>query len=163
MNARDHPWRRYAAGSEVRHVATFCREHVIQSEDRWEGKPLLLEPWQRRMLGEALAYDPEGWPVWRSVVMIAPRKNGKTQLLAALALHRLLTSTGRPEILLAASSDRQAGRLFDAASRFVRRNEELSNLLRVRDHAGEIVREDGLGDHRPADQRPGPALRLLAN
>ena len=145
MARRPEAWRSYAAGSEVDHFADFCKTQLIQSEDKWEGQPFALEPWQRRMLGEALAYEPDGWPIWRSVVMIAPRKNGKTQLLAALALYRLLTSTGRPEVLLAASSDRQADRLFDAASRFVRRNEELSNLLRVRDHAGEIVREDGLG------------------
>jgi hypothetical protein len=55
-----------------------ARTHLIQSEDRWEGKPLLLEPWQRRLLGEALAYDAEGWPSWRSVVLVCPRKNGKT-------------------------------------------------------------------------------------
>lgn len=141
MNA----WKAYAAGSEVAHFATFCREHLIQSEDRWEGKPLKLEPWQRRMFGEALAYDSDGWPVWRSVVFVIPRKCGKTCTLAAVALYRLLTSSGRPEILLAASSDKQAGRLFDACARFVRRSPELSKLLRVRDHAGEIAREDGLG------------------
>ena len=38
---------------------------------RWEGRPLVLEPWQRRMMGEALAYDADGWPVWRSVVIVA--------------------------------------------------------------------------------------------
>jgi phage terminase large subunit-like protein len=138
-------WRSYAAGSELDHFAKFCRGHLIQSEDRWEGKPLVLESWQRRMLGEALAFDADGWPTWRSVVIIAPRKNGKTATLAALSLYRLLTSPGRPEILLAAPSDRVAGRLFDAAARFVRRSEELSSLVRVRDHAGEIVREDGMG------------------
>jgi hypothetical protein len=138
-------WSTYAAGSEFAHFAKFCREHLIQSEDRWEGHPLVLEPWQKRMLGEALAFDPDGWPTWRSVVIIAPRKNGKTAMLAALSLYRLLTDPGRPEILLAAPSDKVAGRLFDAAARFVRRSEELSTLLRVRDHAGEIVREDGMG------------------
>jgi hypothetical protein len=90
-------WRDYAAGTEARHFSKFAREHLIQSEDRWEGQPLKLEPWQRRMLGEALAYDANGQPVWRSVVMIAPRKNGKTALLAAVALYRLLTDEGRPE------------------------------------------------------------------
>jgi phage terminase large subunit-like protein len=97
------------------------------------------------MMGEALAFGGDGWPVWRSVVIVAPRKNGKTALLAALALYRLLTSDGRPEILLAASSDKQAGRLFDAAARYVRRNSALAKLCRVRDHVGEIVREDGMG------------------
>jgi hypothetical protein len=72
-------WRSYAAGSEVDHFATFCREHLIQSEDRWEGKPLVLEPWQRRMMGEALAFDSDGWPTWRSVVIQAPRKNARRQ------------------------------------------------------------------------------------
>jgi hypothetical protein len=56
------PWRVYAAGSEIRHFADFAREHLIQSEDRWEGKPLKLEPWQRRMLGGALAYERHGQP-----------------------------------------------------------------------------------------------------
>jgi hypothetical protein len=110
-------WLAYAAGSEVDHFAKFCREHLVQSEDRWEGKPLVLEPWQRRMLGEALAFDSDGWPTWRSVFIVAPRKNGKTAALASLSLNRLLTSAGRPEILLAAPSDRVAGRLFDAADR----------------------------------------------
>ena len=82
-------WRRYAAGSEVDHFAKFCKEHLVQSEDRWEGKPLVLEPWQRRMMGEALAFDADGWPTWRSVVIIAPRKNRKTATLAALSLYRL--------------------------------------------------------------------------
>jgi len=143
--SRRAAWKGYAAGSEVAHFADFCREHLVQSEDRWEGRPLVLEAWQRRMLGEALAFDEEGLPVWRSVVIVAPRKTGKTSLLAALAVYRLVTSAGRPEILLAASSDKQAGRLFDAAARFVRRSPELRRLVRVRDHAGELVREDGMG------------------
>ncbi len=119
------------------HFGKFCLT-LTQSEDRWEGKPLALEPWQKRFWREAL-------DDWRSVVLVVARKNGKTQMLAAYALWRLIYGHGRPEILLAAASDRQAGRLFDAAARFVRRHPGLSELLRVRDHEGVIVREDGLG------------------
>ena len=93
-------------------------------------------------------------------MIVAPRKNGKTAMLAALSLYRLLTSEGRPEILLAAPSDKVAGRLFDAGARFVRRSPELSKLLRVRDHAGEIVREDGMGIDLPAVVGPAAAVRL---
>ena len=145
MAAKKPAWKAYAAGSEISHFAEFCETFLVQSDDRWEGRPLKLEPWQRRMLGEALAYDADGKPSWNSVVIVAPRKNGKTQMLAAVALYRLLTGVGRPEILLAASSNKQAGNLFDAAARFVRRNPELSRLVRVRDHEGELVREDGEG------------------
>jgi phage terminase large subunit-like protein len=138
-------WKRYAAGSELGHFATFCRTHLVQSIDEWDGKPLVLEPWQRAMMGEALAYDADGWPIWNSVVFVIPRKNGKTQLLAAYAVYRLLTSDGSPEILLAAASDRNAGRLYDAAATFIRRSPVLSSLARPRDYTGEIVREDGQG------------------
>ena len=54
MGRRRDAWRSYAAGSEVDHFAEFCREHLIQSEDRWEGKRLVLESWQRRMMGARL-------------------------------------------------------------------------------------------------------------
>jgi hypothetical protein len=121
----------------VDHFAAFCAT-LTQSDDCWEGQPLKLEPWQKRFWREALED-------WRSVVLIVPRKNGKTQMLAAFALYELVYETRRPEILLAAASDRQAGRLFDAAARFVRRHPGLSERLRVRDHEGTIVREDGLG------------------
>jgi phage terminase large subunit-like protein len=119
------------------HFARFCAS-LTQSEDRWDGLPLRLELWQKRFWREALGD-------WRSVVLILPRKNGKTCMLAAYALYELVYASGRPEILLAAASDRQAGRLFDAAARFVRRHAGLREALRVRDHEGTIVREDGLG------------------
>ena len=119
------------------HFAAFCAS-LTQSDDRWDGQPLRLEPWQTRFWAEAL----DGW---RSVVLVVARKNGKTQMLAAYALWRLVYAQGRPEVLLAAASDRQAGRLFDAAARFVRRHEGLREVLRVRDHEGVIVRDDGLG------------------
>jgi phage terminase large subunit-like protein len=89
------------------------------------------------------------------VVLVVPRKNGKTTLLAAYGLYRLLFDTGQPEILLAASSDRQAGRLFDAAVAFIRRSPYLLERLVVREYIGEIARRDGGGrmlrmssDHR---------------
>lgn len=134
------------AGSEVESFAGFCAEHLIQSVDDWEGKPLGLEPFQIRMMGDALAYDAQGWPVWRSVVLVLPRKNGKTALLAAYALYRLITSDGSPEILLAASSEKQSGRLFEAAASFVRKSAALSEALRVVENpSGKILREDGGG------------------
>lgn len=145
MTIATAPWGAYAAGTEVDHFAEFARSHLVQSVDAWDGEPLEIEPWQVDTLGEALAFDDAGWPYWQSVVLILPRKNGKTTLLAGLGVYRLLTSDGSPEILLAASSDKQAGRLYDAAATFCRRDPMLASLVRIRDYIGEIVREDGLG------------------
>lgn len=142
---RSPVWREYAVGTDGAHFAAFCEEYLEQSVDEFAGKPLLLEKWQREMFAEALAWDGERRPVWHSVVLVAPRKNGKTAMLAAYAVYRLVTSEGSPEILLAASSDKQAGRLFDAAATFIRRNRELSAACRIRDYLGEIVLENGEG------------------
>lgn len=138
-------WQAYAAGSAVEHFAWWAAETCVQSVDRWAGLPLVLEPWQREALGEALAVDEFDVWVWGTVVWVVPRKNGKTALLAAYALYRLVHDEGSPEILLAASSDEQAGRLFDYAAAFIRRSPVLSDLLHVRDYVGEIARKDGGG------------------
>ena len=82
---------------------------------------------------------------WKTLVLILPRKNGKTALLAAYALFRLLTDKGAPEILLAAASDKQAGRLFDAVCSFVYQNPELQAHVHLRAYTGEISRKDGGG------------------
>jgi len=50
-----------------------------------------------------------------------------------------------PEILLAAASDKQAGRLFEAVVAMVRRSPWLNESLTIRAYVGEIERKDGEG------------------
>ncbi len=138
-------WEAYAEASGVEHFAWWCREFVVQSVDDFAGAPLELEEFQLEVMGEAMAVLDEGRPAWRSVVLVVPRKNGKTALLAAYALYRLLHDDGAPEILLAAASSKQAGRLFDGAVGYVRSNPELERLVVVREHEGEIVRIGDVG------------------
>ena len=81
----------------------------------------------------------------RSAIIIVPRKNGKTTMLAAYALYRLFNDETQPEILLAAASDKQAGRLFDTCVQFIRRSPLLSDGVALREYVGEISRSDGGG------------------
>lgn len=110
----------------------YCRET--------KARPRFSNPRPSRAAVEAGGVAKRFWREaledWRSVVLIVARKNGKTSMLAAFALYELVYGEGRPEILLSAASDRQAGRLFDAAARFVRGHLGLSERLRVRDHEG---------------------------
>jgi hypothetical protein len=138
-------WRDYAQATRVDHFAWWCREHCVQSIDRFAGLPLDLEAWQVRMMGEALAEVDEGESYWSTVVLVVPKKNGKTSLLAAYGLYHLVEDEGTPEILLAAATDKQAGRLFETAVRFVRSDPWLSARLVVREHEGQIARADGFG------------------
>ena len=135
----------YAVATKGEHFAWWAETYCEQSVDVFAGKPLALEQWQREFLDEALAIDDDGAPAWSSVCLVVPRKQGKTTLLAAYALWHLLEHDGAPEILLAASSDKQAGRLFDAVAQFARRSDFLREQVHVRDYAGEIARVDGNG------------------
>lgn len=141
----------YAAASAVDHFAGWCAEYCVQAVDQHAGQPLVLEGWQREFFGEVLAVDDRDLPVWRSCALVVPRKNGKTTMLAAYAVYHLLTDQTQPEVLLAAASDKQAGRLFDSVVRFIRRSPEIAEHLVVREYVGQIARADGGGAiHRMA-------------
>ena len=127
------------------HFADWCEQHCVQTVDEFAGVPLKLENWQREMMDEALAEMGEDEAYWRTIALVIARKNGKTAVLAAYALYHLLEDQGSPEILMAAATDKQAGRLFKAATTYVRQYPWLSAQLVVRDHEGEIARVDGLG------------------
>lgn len=138
-------WAQYAAGSAIDYFVWWCETHCIQSIDQFAGLPLILEPWQVEIMGEALAVDDDGHPYWSTVVVVLPRKNGKTTMLAAYADYHTDESETSPEVLLTASSDKQAGRLFDAVTAFTRRSAYLTSRFHIRDHIGEIARADGGG------------------
>lgn len=129
----------YAHATEVDYFAEWCAENLQHSVDRFAGLPLELETWQQEFFEEALSTDVEGSPYWSNVALVVSRKNGKTAMLAALALYRLMEDEGQPEILLAAASDKQAGRLFDAVVSYLRRNPELDERVHRREYVGEIV------------------------
>ena len=129
----------YAYATEVDYFAAWCEQHLQHSVDRFAGTPLVLEAWQLEFFEEALAVDNDSRPYWSSVALVVARKNGKTAMLAALAVYRLLEDEGQPEILLAAASDKQAGRLFDAVLSYLRRNPELDARVHRREYVGEIV------------------------
>jgi hypothetical protein len=130
----------YATETEAAHFAWWCEQNLQHSVDRWAGQPVLWEDWQRRFLDELLAFECKSdAPYWRSIALVVPRKNGKTQMLAALAIYRLLEDDGKPEILLAAADDKQAGKLFDACIDYLRRNPDLDARVHRREHVGQIV------------------------
>jgi Phage Terminase len=138
-------WEAYAEATRAPHFADWCARHCVQSVDQFAGRPLMLERWQVAMLGEALAELGEDVAYWQTVVLVIPKKQGKTTMLAAYALYHLLEDQGAPEILLVAATDKQAGRLFDCAVRFVRSDPWLAARLVVREHEGQIANADGFG------------------
>jgi len=137
-------WKRKRGETLVDHFARWCELALVHGRDQFAGQSFVLEAWERAFLTDALEEE-AGMPVWSSVALIVARKNGKTSLLAAWSLYRLIFGVGQPEILLAAASDRQAGRLFEAVVGYIRRNPLLVKLVHLREYIGEVSRVDGGG------------------
>lgn len=120
--------------------AAFCEELVLDTGNRF-----VLEPYQRTMLTDHFGGVTE-------IVIVIPKKNGKTTLLGALALFHLL-EWPEAECVIGASSRDQARILFKQAAGLVRRS-GLDTRFDVKSGYGEIRLKDGTKD--------GPRVRVLA-
>jgi phage terminase large subunit-like protein len=110
-----------AHGTRGDYFAWWAEHNLVQGADQWAGKPFVLEEsWQVPVMNEALAVDEDARPYWRTVVLVVPRKAGKKSMLGAYADFELDNSESEQEILLAAGSDKQAGRLYGACAGFRR-------------------------------------------
>jgi phage terminase large subunit-like protein len=108
-----------AGAPELESFARFCAALTLDS-----GEPMELEPFQRRMLADYFAGAAE-------TLILLPKKNGKSTLLAALALYHLVTTPDAECVVGAASRD-QATILYDQAAGFVRRSEGLLKRVSVK-------------------------------
>jgi phage terminase large subunit-like protein len=122
---------------ELDDFAGFCAELTLEN-----GSRMTLEPFQRRMLADFFAGSTE-------TAILIPKKNGKSTLLASLALYHLLV-TPDAECVIAAASREQAEVMLRQARGFVRRNADLSGLMAIKQR--EIVSRDDDG-----------RIRVLAN
>jgi phage terminase large subunit-like protein len=120
--------------SELDAFGRFCRQLILDN-----GRRMDLEPFQREMLAEHFSGAAE-------TLILLPKKNGKSTLLAALALFHLITTPDAECVIGAASRD-QATILYDQAAGFVRRSPRLDQRVHVKRGYREIqtTREDDAG------------------
>lgn len=102
-------------GKVIRFIETFC----LLSNGRWTGERFVLLPWQKRLLYELFEVNGiTGIRRYRRALIGLPRKAGKTELAAALALYLMLADGERSAaIYCAAASEDQADMVFEAARR----------------------------------------------
>ena len=120
------------APARLEKFAGFCGN--LRLED---GDPFELEGFQWRMLLDYFA------GVIETLVLLS-KKNGKTTLLAALALYHLVTTRDAECVIGAASRD-QAGILFKQAHGFVRRSPGLAQHVDPKPGYREIRRKSDAG------------------
>jgi len=114
-----------AADRAVRFFPTFLRH----SKGQHAGQPFELLDWQEKLVRGIFGWKrPDGTRKHRRVYVEVPRKNGKSQLAAGIAL-MLLFADGEPgaEVYSAAADREQASLVFQAASDMVEESDDLSS------------------------------------
>jgi phage terminase large subunit-like protein len=116
--------------SELADFAGFCEELRLDN-----GKPFVLEPFQRVILSDFF----EG--ATQTLVLI-PKKNGKTTLVAAIGLYHLLTTVDADAYIAAASRD-QASLVLKQARKFLRSSPALQQYMTMKQREIVSTRDEG--------------------
>jgi len=100
-----------------------------------------LRPWQRAIIKAIYGPERAGRRIVRSALITMPRKNGKTQLAAALALCHLFgpESEERGQVYSAAADRNQAALIFNEAAAMIRADAELDAICNVIESQKRIV------------------------
>ena len=111
--------------------AIWWISHLTLSGD-YAGEPFVLRPWQqdfiRRLFG---TIRPDGRRQYRRAFLFIPRKQGKTQLTAAIALFALMGTGKRGEcVLVAAAAREQADVLFTMVAEMIGADRHLSRKVK---------------------------------
>src|SRR5690606_22637479 len=121
-------WDEDAADRVVQFIEGYCRHH----KGEWAGRPFLLEEWQKEIVRTVFGWRrPDGSRRFRTAYIEIPRKNGKTELAAAVALYLLVADGEEGAEVYSATTERDQARIVhDAAKQMVRRSPGLRHFVR---------------------------------
>jgi phage terminase large subunit-like protein len=131
------------------HAQAFFEEILVHTKGRFARTKFLLASWQRdeivRPLFGRVRWDVETQRYVRSYrigwIELA-RKNGKSELLAGIALYLLCADGEESAEIYGAAKDRdQARKVFDVAMRMVQLSPVLSKRLTIKAHEKRIIDE----------------------
>lgn len=95
------------------------------------GELLRMRPWQRQLLRRVFARRADGYLKHRTALIGIPRKNGKSEIGAGLAVGNLLLGPRGGEIYSCAGDKDQASIIFKTAKRMVEMDPHLSEVIKV--------------------------------
>ena len=127
-------------------AVTFI-ENLKHTKGKWDGKPFWLLPWQEQIIRDIFGIvDENGHRQFRTAYIEIGKKNGKSELAAAVALY-LLYADGEPaaEVYGAAADRQQASIVFDVARRMVEKAPALYKRSKVAAATKRIVNYSNAG------------------
>jgi phage terminase large subunit-like protein len=131
------PFDKAAADKAVRFI-----EGLKHTKGKWAGVPFKLARWQRERIIRPLfgTLNPDGTRQYRTAFVQIPRKNGKSELEAAIALKLLFADQEMGAQIYSAAADRdQATLVFNVAADMVRQHPALRRRAKIIDSAKRIV------------------------
>ena len=141
-----------SGNSVVERINALCH-----TKGEWAGQTFDLRPWQedlvRRLFG---TLRPDGTRQYRTAFLEIPRKNGKTELGAAIALLMLCGDGEQGGEVYSAAADRdQASLVFNVAAQMVRQNPTLSKTCKIIDSQKRIVHQPSWSVYRAISSEAG--------
>lgn len=129
------------------HCINWIEKYCKHYKGKFAGKPVILEPWQKYILSVVFGFL--DWEtdcrITREFFILVARKNGKTTLMAAVALYLLIGDLeAGPEIYSVATKKEQAKILYQDAYKMVQYSPELSSVIKKRRSDMECTFNDGM-------------------
>ncbi len=121
--------------------------YLKHTKGRWAGEAFELLPWQEEIIRPLYGtIKQDGTRLYRTVYVEIPKKNGKSELAAGIAL-RGLFADGEPgaEVYSAAADKDQATIVFDVAANMVRMNDRMGERCKIIDSTKRIVHNTNQG------------------
>ncbi len=113
---------------------------LTHTKGKFAGQPFNLRPWQVAILKGLFKTRPDGLRQYRTCLLMLPRKNGKSELCAALAIYFLLFDGEiGAEVYSAAADKDQAALVFNVAAQMIRNDPELAAQCEIIDSQKRIV------------------------
>ena len=119
------------ANRPIEFIERFCRH----SKGEWAGQPVRLALFQKAFIQALFGFvhKETGLRRYREAFFLVGRKNGKSTLLAGLALYMLIADgEGGAEVYSTATKYAQARLLFDEAHNMVKQSPDLSKHMKKR-------------------------------
>jgi phage terminase large subunit-like protein len=113
---------------------------LTHTKGPFAGQPFNLRPWQTRIVKKLFATRKDGLRQYRTCLLMLPRKNGKSELAAALAIYFLLFDGEiGAEVYSAAADKDQAALVFNVAAEMIRNDPELLATCEIVDSQKRIL------------------------
>jgi len=120
--------------AKASHTINFI-EQLTLTTGEWKGEKFKLLDWQKKIISDVFGtVKDDGYRQYNTVYIEVPKKQGKTELAAAVAIYCLFADNEKGAQVYCAAADKdQAGLVYGAAAQMIRSAPALSKRCKVND------------------------------